>query len=1003
MTDSLSNSNRDQPSLTNRVDMICDAFERELQAGGSPRIEDHLGGSKEQELPRLLRELLILELEYRRKQSEVPNVDDYAARFPDHVGLMLSVFKDQLAGRRRASGRSSADGSPTETGPMTERDTFPPENHVERQASEFSSFGSLPAEFGRYRVLEHLGQGAMGSVYLAHDTELGRKVALKVPKFRASEGEEVVERFYREARSSAVLRHAGICPVYDVGELSGIHFISMAYIVGRQLSDYVKPGMLLRQRQIALLVRKLAVALQEAHDQGIVHRDLKPSNIMIDEKREPIVMDFGLARQVDRDDDARLTREGALVGSPAYMSPEQVEGQRDKIGPACDIYSLGTLLYELITGTTPFTGSIAQVVGQIVTAEPAKPSERRADVDPALESICLKMMAKRIDDRFDSMKDVAQALTEFLRSSARAVGAESARDSDAAPESQKAITADDVSRLSGLAEQFMQKNDYAQAIQLLEEIPERNRTDEILELLDKAIELQDEVSWLLADIQDAISKEEYEGLLPSVKRLLELKPGHRKAKQLYAELTGKASKTAKLRAQQAKRARTTQSGGSSGALSWLTESLMAMTVVGVLAFGLVTWAVTSYLRSGGEVLKKNNQDVAHPAASESGSEAPPSAIVPFDSDEAGSPPHTPLPDGPPGLVQEFKGHTGVISTVAFSPDDRYALSGSLGQRNAAGAWLFSSDQSVRVWNVQTGEAMHVVRGNHGGVICAAFSPDGRHVLYGTGGQNGAYLWSLETGKEVRVFPSQSEGNPGQVLHVAFSPDSSRCVTWTRDLEIALWTVETGERLRSFDKPSRGIGQMGFSHDGRRFFARGPSGVFLWNVDSGKTIGHWTADNLSSDDVRLKYDREMSGCNFDSVCWESSVALRKKKQTSLSHWTAGRRILSCDKDNIVRLWDMDTLEELHAIEGNTENVNSMAFSSDGRFALSGGKDTVLRLWRLPKPTRGAEARISASPRVAKNAAKPREAVASNLTHRAPVRRLKGHTDVIRSVAYLPDGQ
>ena len=171
----------------------------------------------------------------------------------------------------------------------------------------------------------------------------------------------------------------------------------MAYIEGKSLAASIGDGGL-PQRQVAALVGKLALALQEAHAQGVVHRDLKPANVMIKEtgqRREPVIVDFGLARQ-ENAQELRVTKTGQAMGTPAYMAPEQIRGDLKEIGPACDIYALGVILYELLTGRLPFNGSGLAVVGQILTQEPLPPSTHRPDLDPRLEAICLKAMAKKI-------------------------------------------------------------------------------------------------------------------------------------------------------------------------------------------------------------------------------------------------------------------------------------------------------------------------------------------------------------------------------------------------------------------------------------------------------------------------------------------------------------------------------------------------------------------------------------------------------------------------------
>jgi hypothetical protein len=271
----------------------------------------------------------------------------------------------------------------------------------------------LPERFGRYRIVRNLGSGAMGDVYLADDTQLDRHVALKIPRFTDDRDDDLIERFYREARAAATVRHPNLCPVHDAGEIDGIHYLSMAFIEGRPLYDVLADKGRPSQRDAATLALKLAKALDAAHTSGVIHRDLKPANIMIDAHQEPILMDFGLARRTNKED-CRLTQSGLVMGSPAYMSPEQVEGDSEKVGAASDIYSLGIIFYELLTGEVPFRGSIASVLGQIVTVAPKRPSVIVRKIDPALEAICLKMIAKRPEDRFGSMREVAAALEAHL-------------------------------------------------------------------------------------------------------------------------------------------------------------------------------------------------------------------------------------------------------------------------------------------------------------------------------------------------------------------------------------------------------------------------------------------------------------------------------------------------------------------------------------------------------------------------------------------------------------
>lgn len=289
-----------------------------------------------------------------------------------------------------------------------------------RKISNHPTTSEAPTNLGRYQIEALLGRGGMGSVYRAHDTQLDRKVALKVPKFEANTNSRLIDRFYREARSAANLAHPNLCPVFDVGEVDGTHYIAMALIKGDTLSSHIRNNEELPERFAAMTVLKIARAMQEAHGSGIIHRDLKPANIMIDHRKEPIVMDFGLACPDELGDDSRLTQEGALLGSPAYMSPEQLRGDKDSIGQASDIYALGIVLYEILSGRLPFAGngSTISMIGQILTEDPTELKSLRPTISTALAQICGKAMAKNSAERYASMESFANDLERFIRSQA---------------------------------------------------------------------------------------------------------------------------------------------------------------------------------------------------------------------------------------------------------------------------------------------------------------------------------------------------------------------------------------------------------------------------------------------------------------------------------------------------------------------------------------------------------------------------------------------------------
>ncbi len=283
----------------------------------------------------------------------------------------------------------------------------------------------MPEVFGRYRIQRPLGAGAMGAVYAALDTQLDRVVALKIPFF-ADNDPDVIDRFYREARAMATLHHPNICPIFDVGAIDGVHYLTMALIEGRPLSEDLKSGQPDQNRQAAIVIRKLALALHSAHQLGIVHRDLKPGNVMINPDHEPVIMDFGLARR-SKPGEATLTQAGAIVGTPAYMSPEQVSGNVDQVTPAMDIYALGVMLYQMLTGKLPFTGSLGATLAKILTEEPPPPRSINAAVDAELEAICLKAMSRNAADRYASAADLAADLQRSLEGQNSAAMSEARR------------------------------------------------------------------------------------------------------------------------------------------------------------------------------------------------------------------------------------------------------------------------------------------------------------------------------------------------------------------------------------------------------------------------------------------------------------------------------------------------------------------------------------------------------------------------------------------------
>ncbi len=270
-----------------------------------------------------------------------------------------------------------------------------------------SGLVAFPVQIGCYRVLRELGEGGMGTVYLAEDKRLDCRVALKVLRVRKEDGPKPIDRFYREAQLAQSIQHPYICPVYEVGNLDGLHYLTMPFVEGTPLNQLISPETPWSQHRAAKVVRRVALALEALHQRQVLHRDLKPHNIMLRTNDEPMVMDLGLGCSLG-EAQPRLTTPGKTVGTPAYMPPELITGEPSILGFAADVYSLGVIFYELLTGHLPFNATnVMALFYQILSVLPPSPSSARPDLNETLVSICMRALAKSPEHRFRRMAEMA--------------------------------------------------------------------------------------------------------------------------------------------------------------------------------------------------------------------------------------------------------------------------------------------------------------------------------------------------------------------------------------------------------------------------------------------------------------------------------------------------------------------------------------------------------------------------------------------------------------------
>ncbi len=367
------------------------------------------------------------ELTDRLRRGESLDVDEYTARYP-HLAEQIRQLAAALS---PLEGPAASDGAETVTrsGAGTARPSDQPpgdaaKTPVDGTAPTVALSGSPPEStqpappetvlryFGDYELLEKIGSGGMGVIYRARQRSLNRIVALKMIKTGQFASDEEILRFHTEAEATASLRHPNIVAVYEVGQREGQHYFSMDFIRGRSLAELIARHQVTPDKA-AEYVQTTALAIQHAHAHGVLHRDLKPSNVLIDAAGQLKVTDFGLAKNVASGVD--LTTSGSALGSPPYMSPEQAAGRRQQVGPGTDVYALGAILYELLTGRPPFVGNTPlETLRRVMETEPTTPRLIDREIPLDLETICLKCLAKEPADRYGSARELAEELGRYL-------------------------------------------------------------------------------------------------------------------------------------------------------------------------------------------------------------------------------------------------------------------------------------------------------------------------------------------------------------------------------------------------------------------------------------------------------------------------------------------------------------------------------------------------------------------------------------------------------------
>lgn len=375
-----------QQNLGDQIDQICDEFEQAWKQNDAPDVQSWMHRVEAPERQRLLKALVEVDIEYRTRLDRKFDATQYL----ENLGLSSQALAEDLT----VSDLGTLGSDPTIT---------------------VKTSVLMPSRIGKYQLQQEVGRGGFGVVYRAFDTVLKRDVALKIPRDFLHAGSKL--RFVQEAEAAAALDHPGVVTVFESGEADGHCYIASAFCEGQNLSYWMKAQGEISSHCAAQIIRDAADAMQHAHDRGVIHRDLKPGNIMAvpgsDGTILPRITDFGLAKLIEGQ--MEDTRTSIVLGTPSYMAPEQIISDSTSQESASDIYSLGVILYELLTGQRPFErSSVIEVMDAIRRDPVVSPRKIRADIPRDLETICQKCLSRIPEDRYDSCQDLMNDLTSFL-------------------------------------------------------------------------------------------------------------------------------------------------------------------------------------------------------------------------------------------------------------------------------------------------------------------------------------------------------------------------------------------------------------------------------------------------------------------------------------------------------------------------------------------------------------------------------------------------------------